>query len=101
MTADHDTAPGQAALTEDEREALVVALYESKIGEYGYLGRPECEQFVAPLIPAVERILAARATAPGTEASDALREAADASKGRVIGESWLRDRADSLEHGDE
>lgn len=49
-------------LTDTERESLVVALYESKIGEYGYLGRPECEQFAAPLIPAVERILADRRT---------------------------------------
>jgi hypothetical protein len=43
MTADDGVAPEQAAgaavLAEDEREALVVALYDSKIGEYGYLGR--------------------------------------------------------------
>ena len=56
-SAEQDAA---AVLTEDERESLTVALYESKIGVYGYLGRPECEQFTEPLVPAVERILSDR-----------------------------------------
>lgn len=55
-----DTTDPADGLSEVERESLVEALYSSRIGEYGYFGRPECEQFVEPIVPAVERILAAR-----------------------------------------
>lgn len=101
---DHDTAPGQA-LTDEEREALEAACLEGLVHtEHGYRYRP------AKGADAVVAWLAARATAPGTEASeasDALRAAADAiesAEGPDCGRTChthdtalLRARADSLD----
>jgi len=50
-------------LTEQEREALTIALYGTDFGANGWLGRVECEQFAAAMGPAVESILTDRLAA--------------------------------------
>jgi hypothetical protein len=56
------------------RAMLSDALYESRIGEYGYLGRPECDQFVEPLLPVVERLLAEQGTQAWQESAEATAD---------------------------
>lgn len=89
-----------ARLTDDEREALALAIWPVEAER-----DPGRRIAYRDTLAAVERIIAARLAqrAPRAEDADVLRDAADALEGRNLWEfrKWLRDRADDLTQRDD